>query len=244
LVFDSVSPEDFGFENILWVFSGRRGVHCWICDDRIMKFDNEQRSKLVDYFHLYEGNENSRVGVKIDNPVHPSINRAYQILIPFFIELMENQEMLLEENLPAMFACIDNQELKEQLMQKVILSQNRVDGREAWGLIQQTTNTYIAKSKKKIYKPYLIQLVLSHMYPRLDVNVSKQINHLLKAPFCVHPKTSNVFLVKIAFLICSLLQIVFVYPLTLPVVKTLTSLKFQYSIFDRSHFSNFLCFSF
>lgn len=49
LFIDEILREDFGFNKIVWVFSGRRGLHAWISDKEVMTLCEEARDTIVDW---------------------------------------------------------------------------------------------------------------------------------------------------------------------------------------------------
>ena len=51
-VMDAGLREDFGFEHVSWFYSGRRGVHCWVCDGAARGMSNEARSAVASYFEV------------------------------------------------------------------------------------------------------------------------------------------------------------------------------------------------
>lgn len=47
-IMDYTLTNCFGFSKILYVFSGGRGMHVWVCDESAMKLNNRERRGIVD----------------------------------------------------------------------------------------------------------------------------------------------------------------------------------------------------
>lgn len=79
--------EDFGFQHLLWVYSGRRGVHVWVCDEQARQMDDAQRTALVNYFNVIKGGAQQQKKVQLSRPLHPSLRYAMREMIsPLIIQ--------------------------------------------------------------------------------------------------------------------------------------------------------------
>ncbi|RLV93572.1 DNA primase small subunit [Spathaspora sp. JA1] len=202
-IIESALREDFGFKNLIWVFSGRRGAHCWISDSRARNLDENIRKSIIDYLDVLgsKGKNSNRINIK--KPFHPHIERSFNILKNRFSEvILEEQNPWLtsmdeEDNTKAwvqieeLLSFIPHKQLQIELRNKW-KSQNS-SSRSKWDdinkLAKQTLKSNIQVNQLNEAKK---DIIIYYMYPRLDVEVSRQVIHLLKSPFCIHPSTGNV----------------------------------------------------
>ena len=86
-VCDEAVRKDFGLKHLLWIFSGRRGVHCWVCDERARKLDDASRSAIVNYLTVVTGNERKCYSrAPVPATLHPSLERCLPYLESVFLK--------------------------------------------------------------------------------------------------------------------------------------------------------------
>ena len=212
--------DQFGFKHLLWVYSGRRGIHLWISDKEAMELTDESRKAIVGWLEVIKGGKdmakkvNVRLGAGKSGPgtLPPSIKVALDPLAARFTNLI-----LADQN------CFGSEKGYEDLLQ-LIPDRNVVNElREKWtddpdrhsidkwndfkaqvkksekGSTQRVSSCEMSRciALREDWPQILLtaameDIILQYTYPRIDAEVSKHRNHLLKAPFCVHPKTGRV----------------------------------------------------
>lgn len=193
-VIDVALRDDFGFEHILWVFSGRRGIHCWVCDKTARHLDTKGRGAIADYLQVsMGGGENSVSKVTLYDKQHHSIRRARTIIEPLFNEIIiEDQNAFgTQDGIDRLLKMVNDENCRKELQN--LLASTVTDSKSTWSTFIGYFESLRVKSQLKPKLRHIVEEVqLAMLYPRLDINVSKGLNHLLKAPFCVHPKTGKV----------------------------------------------------
>lgn len=206
-ILDTAVREDFGFEHMFWVFSGRRGIHAWICDPEARMLDNKARSALADYLNLISfSSDNNAAGnsegeaiarVTVGEKLHHSVRRALKVIEPHFEEVIlvdqnlfghENGIMKLVQVIPD-----DNARKEAELYLRKFEGKT---SKEIWEAFCKFANSMRMSQTGSVWsrklKFIIEEIQIALMYPRLDINVTKGINHLLKSPFVIHPATGKV----------------------------------------------------
>ncbi|NXL96513.1 PRI1 primase, partial [Tyrannus savana] len=165
--------EDLGVRHRLWVYSGRRGVHCWVCDDAVRKWSPALRAAAVEYLSLVKvgvggsGHPLTLVKVGVWGPGHP--------LTPLTVGVWGSGHPL----------SLHREALRADFPR-------RKDSAQRWellrGCMERTRGR--AGAAAPCYADW--EIMLQFCFPRLDINVSKGLGHLLKSPFSVHPRTGRV----------------------------------------------------
>ncbi|CUA68839.1 DNA primase small subunit [Rhizoctonia solani] len=199
-VLDRTLREDFGYKHLMWVYSGRRGIHLWISDKEAMELTDDERRTIVQYIEVVKGGKDQVKKVNIRLPasgnsgpgsIHPALQKSLSILSDDFGDLILSDQDV--------FARPDAwQELLQLLPDKALVNdlQESWEGREVsseakWIELRKAISA-LKENRKAVMKAVIEDIVFQYSYPRIDTEVSKHRNHLLKAPFCVHPGTGRV----------------------------------------------------
>ncbi|KAI9745957.1 MAG: hypothetical protein M1818_000638 [Claussenomyces sp. TS43310] len=193
-VVDIALREDFGFKHVMWVYSGRRGAHAWVCDKKARNMDDQKRRAIAGYLEVIKGGAQSGKKVNIKRPLHPHIARSLDILKTHFQgDVLEDQDPWESvERSEHLLQLLPDKGLNESLRKKWESAPGRASTSK-WADIDALAK---AGTSKNLDSRALLEakqdIVLEYTYPRLDIEVSKKLNHLLKSPFVVHPGTGRV----------------------------------------------------
>ena len=207
-ILERILREDFGFQKFFFEFSGRRGIHCWVCDKKACKLNDKERKMIESYIYydriiINEKSTKEKLNIKkrkFVEPIYPSFLEDISIIENDFYEILKEQDLLNYENIKKLlkeivkmyFCLIDMEPIDNILNKKKMNSIDKLQNinkhlKAVEKILRNTNNNILYHSESCIH-----EFIMNILSPRLDWSVTRQTAHLLKGPFCIHPKTGFV----------------------------------------------------
>lgn len=177
----------FGCSELLWIYSGRRGVHCWVLDRSAARFSVKYRRAIVAYLSPFT-----------TMPDHRVYNGSCKIVSAFYSNTIVHEfEKLLETR--ALHLCaasatayivkIALATYKNTTLTRDLITAARpgMSNIAIWNRYKIALRKHHPDSERII-----MTIVLSMVFPRIDAGVSVDLKHLVKCPFSWHPRTGSV----------------------------------------------------
>lgn len=133
--------------------------------------------------------EEVKLHTNMTNLLSPALALIRPIFVPFIVE---EQDLLgTDKGITNFLNMFSDDEHR-----KALRSQMEMFGtsRERWNTFVSYVENVPYKNERKTHEfTYLIdEVMLLYTYPRIDTNVTVSVNHLLKVPFSIHPKTGKI----------------------------------------------------
>jgi DNA primase small subunit len=194
-----IITKQFGFEMILWVFSGRRGVHCWICDESAMCLTNSERRRIIQFISIWKDQPNNS-GFTGKKGIDPNLKLNcdpfsiyIDLLYKHFVEnILEQQNIFKTERIFKIVLYFIPESFKNvrKTLQTEFDNFPNSNNEERWESFKQIIKSEIKNVDES--EQIINQVIFYFTFPRLDENVSLNIGHLLKCPFVIHPQTEKI----------------------------------------------------
>ncbi|KAF8828840.1 hypothetical protein HHX47_DHR3000033 [Lentinula edodes] len=213
-VLDTAIRDQFGYTKLLWVYSGRRGIHLWISDKEAFELNDDQRKAMVEYLTVIKNGKepgkrvNVRFGMKDLPPTLKYVVASAVVIVRLKLFALREACQAINQTFDDLILqdqdCFGSQEGYETLLSLIPDAKLASRLREKWSQ-KPDSPSYIKwdemrteilalkdKHARQNMRYAMEDILLQYAYPRLDAEVSKHRNHLLKAPFCIHPKTGRI----------------------------------------------------
>jgi DNA primase catalytic subunit len=174
-------------KHLLWVLSGKKGIHCLVNDPRYVTMALSERAQLFSLLQCSTPTALREFGRTLaKDDARSTVVQQWET--HFFDNVVQRRHMLMNKVFAA--DCLDLVRLYYQPLHDML--------RQSWSTATSSLSKW--QSLKRLEQgqqfecPPSLLIVLQYYYPRIDRGPLCEKNHVIKLPFSVHRSTKNIAL--------------------------------------------------